>query len=71
MDITTLVFGILLGFLIGFFLVKAISVREHASVRKTAIRGSRNSIMGEVYEKVLPALPSFPYSPKDMVFVGK
>lgn len=48
-----------------------LSLKEHATIKKTAVRGSRNSIMGEVYEKILPALPSFPYSPKDMVFVGK
>jgi predicted Holliday junction resolvase-like endonuclease len=24
-----------------------------------------------VYEKILPALPNFPFSPKDMVFIGK
>jgi predicted Holliday junction resolvase-like endonuclease len=24
-----------------------------------------------VYEKILPFLPGFPYSPKDMVFIGK
>lgn len=71
MDRVTLIIGILLGFFIGFFLVKMLSLKEHATIKKTAVRGSRNSIMGEVYEKILPALPSFPYSPKDMVFVGK
>ena len=51
--------------------MKIIANAENAQVRKSAVRGSRNSIFGEVYEKILPALPSFPYSPKDMVFIGK
>lgn len=41
------------------------------TIRQHAIRGSKNAIFGEVYEKILPALPNFPYHPKDMVFVGK
>lgn len=39
--------------------------------QKKAVMGSRNAITGEIYEKILPALPNFPYKPKDMVFVGK
>ena len=35
------------------------------------MRGSRNAITGEIYEKILPSMPNFPYAPKDMVFVGK
>ena len=40
-------------------------------MRKQATQGSRSAIFGEVYEKILPALPNFPYAPKDMVFIGK
>lgn len=40
-------------------------------MRKATLKGSRNQILGEVYEKILPALPNFPYAPKDMVFIGK
>ena len=39
--------------------------------RKDAIKRSSAVILGSVYEKVLPFLPDFPYSPKDMVFIGK
>ena len=46
-------------------------MQEHKWVRKHAVQGSRNSIFGEVYEKILPALPNFPYAPKDMVFIWK
>jgi predicted Holliday junction resolvase-like endonuclease len=27
--------------------------------------------LGEVYEQLTPLLPDFPFSPRDMVFVGK
>lgn len=71
MDISTLIAGGLLGFLIGISIMRIISMHEHREVRRAAVKGSRNSIFGEVYEKILPALPNFPYAPKDMVFIGK
>jgi predicted Holliday junction resolvase-like endonuclease len=71
MDIITLIAGGVFGFLIGIFLMKFVSLGEHKNIRNKAVQLSRSSIFGEVYEKILPALPSFPYSPKDMVFIGK
>lgn len=71
MDIVTLIFGWLLGFLIGIFIMKIFSLHEQRWIRNKAVQGSRNSIFGEVYEKILPALPNFPYAPKDMVFIWK
>lgn len=71
MDSLTLILGWLVGFVIGIFIMRIISMHEHKWVRRNAVQGSRNSIFGEVYEKILPALPNFPYAPKDMVFIGK
>jgi predicted Holliday junction resolvase-like endonuclease len=71
MDSLTLILGWLIGFVIGIFIMRIISIHEHKWVRKHAVQGSRNSIFGEVYEKILPALPNFPYAPKDMVFIWK
>lgn len=51
--------------------MRIVSLYEHKWVRKQATQGSRSAIFGEVYEKILPALPNFPYAPKDMVFIGK
>lgn len=62
------VFG---GFIIGFFYMKILSMQDHKKIRSEAVRGSRGAITGEIYEKILPSLPNFPYAPKDMVFVGK
>lgn len=71
MDIVAIIFGGLVGFLIGVFLMRIFSLYEHKSVRNRAVQGSKNTILGEVYEKILPSLPNFPYAPKDMVFIGK
>ncbi len=71
MDIFTLILGGLAWFIIGILIMRIVSLHEHKSVRTKAVQWSRNSIFGEVYEKILPALPNFPYAPKDMVFIGK
>jgi predicted Holliday junction resolvase-like endonuclease len=71
MDILTLILGWLLWFIVGIFIMRIVSLHEHRWVRKQATQGSRSAIFGEVYEKILPALPNFPYAPKDMVFIGK
>jgi predicted Holliday junction resolvase-like endonuclease len=57
--------------MIGMALMRILSLFENKHVRRSAIAGSKNQIMGELYEKILPALPDFPYRPKDMVFTGK
>ena len=71
MDLPTLIVGTLLGLILGMALMRILSLFEHRRVRRDAVRWSKNQILGELYEKVLPALPDFPYAPKDMVFTGK
>lgn len=71
MNILALIFGIIFGFIIGFLFMKIQAFQREKFIRENAIRGSRNAITGEIYEKILPSLPNFPYFPKDMVFVGK
>ncbi len=61
------VVAFLLGFLFGR-IARYLSVRRE---RSDAVRRSQSVILGSVYEKILPFLPGFPYSPKDMVFIGK
>lgn len=56
-----------LGFFLGRF-ARYLDVRRE---RGDAVKRSQSVILGTVYEKILPFLPGFPYSPKDMVFVGK
>lgn len=71
MDIVTLIIGIIFGFIIGFLWVQIQRIGVEKKIRQDAVRGSRNAITGEIYEKILPSMPNFPYAPKDMVFVGK
>lgn len=71
MELQYIITGGIIGIIIGFLIAKIIYLNQRKSLQKDAIRGSRNSLTGEIYEKVLPALPGFPYAPKDMVFVGK
>ena len=50
---------------------KAVAWKRLKDARFDAVKRSKSSILGEVYEKIVPCLPNFPFSPKDMVFVGK
>ena len=71
MDIVALLIGIIFGFIMGFLWVQIQRIGVEKKIRQDAVRGSRNAITGEIYEKILPSMPNFPYAPKDMVFVGK
>jgi len=61
----------ILAALLGFFVGRLVRSGEISAQRKDAIKRSNAVILGAVYEKVLPFMPEFPYSPKDMVFIGK
>ena len=56
---------------LGYLAGRIARSRQISAERKDAIKRSSAVILGSVYEKVLPFLPEFPYSPKDMVFIGK
>ncbi len=71
MDIFLIGTLILLALFLGYLLGRMVKSSELKQAKNLAVKWSRGSIMGELYEKVLPALPWFPYAPKDMVFVGK
>lgn len=57
MDFLTLIIGLFFGFAIGFLLVQYQRAGLEKQIRKDAVRGSRNAITGEIYEKILPSLP--------------
>jgi|GEM_PF-1008458 len=69
MDTRDFIIGICIGIFFGILVMSILLERKKKYIQKDAIRGSKNSIMGELYEKILPALPNFPYAPKDMVFI--
>lgn len=65
--IVILIFGIFIWTLIG----KIIKYKEIQVNRNDAVKRSKNVILWELYEKIIPFLPNFKYSPKDMVFIWK
>lgn len=71
MDFLSLILGLVFGFCLGFLWLQIQRIWIEKRIRQDAVRGSRNAITGEIYEKILPTMPDFPYFPKDMVFVGK
>ena len=58
--------------LIVWFIVAKLTVHSAVkSARSTSVKQARNVILGDVNEKLAPALPGFPYDFKDMVFIWK
>lgn len=58
-------------FVLGFAAGRLARYVEVRKQRQDAVKRSQSVILGAVYEKIVPFLPGFPYSPKDMVFIGK
>jgi predicted Holliday junction resolvase-like endonuclease len=60
----------LIVFAFGWTMGRLLRSRELAGARRDAVKRSESVIRGQVYEKILPYLPEFPYDPSDMIFVG-
>jgi len=61
----------IIWFFVGYMIWKIIKYKELKKERASSVKRSRSVILWEVYEKVAPFLPNFPYNPKDMLFVWK
>lgn len=70
-EILFLVFWIVIWLIVWIIIWKIIKHKVLKSEREASIKKSKSVILWEVYEKVLPFLPNFPYKPRDMTFVGK
>lgn len=70
-EIFILILWITFWFFIWIIIWKIIKYKVLKDERALSIKKSKSVILWEVYEKVLPFLPNFPYSPKDMTFVWK
>jgi len=68
---TEILIAVIISLFIWFIIWRIIRYKEIKNHRKDASKRSRNVILWEVYEKVSPFLPGFPYNPKDMTFVWK
>lgn len=71
MNTLWLILFLIIGLAIGFLIGKTVAWKHLKHARTDAVKRSKSSILGEVYEKIVPCLPNFPFSPKDMVFIGK
>lgn len=70
-EIFILILWIIFWLIVWIIIWKIIKHKILKDERALSIKKSKSVILWEVYEKVLPFLPNFPYSPKDMTFVWK
>ena len=66
-----LIAGGIFGAVIGYLFARIAMRGMIKDARKSSAKQSRSVILGDVNEKVAPALPGFPYDFKDLVFIGK
>lgn len=62
---------ILLWLIVWYSMWSIIRHHKLQNERKMSVKRSKSVILWEVYEKIIPFLPNFPYHPRDMVFVWK
>lgn len=70
-NVSQLILGIAIWGILAYLLANLSFYRKLSAIKKKSVSHSRNSILGEVTEKVTPLLPEFPYHTKDLVFIGK
>lgn len=69
-DSFDLLVGVGLGLLIAWAYLLGWKARYTATIREDAVRRSLAVTAGKVHEQLLPYLPTFPYNPKDVRFLG-
>ncbi len=70
-NFSQLILGIAIWGLLAYLFLSISFYHKLSLIKKKSVSHSRNSILGEVTEKVTPLLPDFPYHTKDLVFIGK
>jgi predicted Holliday junction resolvase-like endonuclease len=65
-----LVAGIAIGLLVAWVYVLIWKARYTSSIREDAVARSQAVTAGKVHEQLIPYLPTFPYNPKDVRFLG-
>ena len=66
-----LIFWIIIWLIFWIIIWKIIKYKTLKDERNKSVKKSKSVIMWELYEKILPFLPDFPFKHRDMVFVGK
>ena len=69
-NVSGLVLGIAIGALVSWLYFSLWKVRYTAEIRGDAVSRSLAVTAGKVHEQLIPYLPSFPYNPKDVRFLG-
>jgi len=70
-DLWLIIVGILLWLVVWYLIARIYFMLKIKKQRSDAVIRSRNVVLGHVHEKIAPLLPNFPYSYKDLVFLGK
>lgn len=70
-EILFLVIWWIIWLFVWIIIWKIIKYKTLKNERELSIKKSKSVILWEIYEKVLPFLPNFPYAPRDMTFVWK
>jgi predicted Holliday junction resolvase-like endonuclease len=65
-----LALGALVGALLSWVYFQIWRSRYLKKIRQDSVKQSQAVISGKVYEQLLPYLPGFPFSPKDVRFLG-
>lgn len=70
-NIWFVIVGIVLGVIVWRLIAKIAYMQNRSSDRKQSVQQSKATTLWYVSEKIAPLLPNFPYSYKDLVFLGK
>lgn len=70
-NIKFIILGIIIWIIIWYLIAKIYYWIQISKHRKDAVDRSKSVISGQVYEKIAPLLPEFPYNFKDLVFIWK
>ena len=70
-NIGFVIVGIVLGVIVWRLIAKIAYMQHRSSDRKQSVQQSKATTLWYVSEKIAPLLPNFPYSYKDLVFLGK
>lgn len=70
-DLWLIVIWVIIWILVWYLVAKLYFMIKIKKQRSDAVTRSRNVVLGHVHEKIAPLLPNFPYSYKDLVFLGK
>ena len=69
-DLSGLIAGIAVGLLAAWVYFLFWKARYTSTIRADAVQRSQAVTAGKVHEQLIPYLPSFPYNPKDVRFLG-